>query len=153
MAFDPKSIIPNFNVGRSGPAGTPRYGAGPGNLGMRDVMGLTGMPAPNMGYPALSPSVSSMISPAGTAPAKPSGGVPAPELDFSAFGNGDVAGTPQGPSGPAPSTPVQGNPLFSFLSSLFGRSGGSAPQGMSGLLARGQGAPGTNSLGNPFNRF
>lgn len=58
-----------------------------------------------------------------------------------------------GPSGPVPSTPVQGNPFFNFLTALFGHSGGSPQQGMTGLLARGQGAPGTNSLGNPFNRF
>lgn len=81
------------------------------------------------------------------------GSTPTPELDFSAFGNGDVGGTPQGPSGPAPSTPVQGNPFFNFLSSLFGRSGGSAPQGMTGLLAQGQGRRGIDTLGNPFNRF
>ena len=74
-------------------------------------------------------------------------------VDFSVFGNGDVGGTPQGPSGPAPSTPVQGNPFFNFLSSLFGRSGGSAPQGMTGLLAQGQGRRGIDTLGNPFNRF
>ena len=86
-------------------------------------------------------------------PPIPAGGLPAPELDFSVFGNGDVGGTAQGPSGPAPSTPVQGNPFFNFLSSLFGRSGGSAPQGMTGLLARGQGRPGIDALGNPFNRF
>lgn len=87
-------------------------------------------------------------------PPIPAGGLPKPELDFSAFGNGDFGqGAPQGPSGPAPSTPVQGNPLFNFLASLFHRSGGAAPQGMTGLLARGRGAPGTNNLGNPVNRF
>lgn len=80
-------------------------------------------------------------------------GIDPSTLDFSVFGNGDVGGTAQGPSGPAPSTPVQGNPFFNFLSSLFGRSGGSAPQGMTGLLARGQGAPGTDALGNPVGRF
>jgi hypothetical protein len=74
-------------------------------------------------------------------------------LDYSLFDSVDPRQNPTGPSGPMPSTQVQGNPFFNFLSALFGHSGGSPQQGMTGLLARGQGAPGTNTLGNPFNRF
>jgi hypothetical protein len=85
-------------------------------------------------------------------PSRP-GGLPTSQPDYSVFDSVDPRQNPTGPSGPAPSTPVQGNPFFNFLSSLFGRSGGSAPQGMTGLLARGQGASGTDALGNPFNRF
>jgi hypothetical protein len=84
-------------------------------------------------------------------PPIPAGGIQ-PQLDYSQLDDAFPQG-PTGPSGPAPSTPVQGNPFFNFLSALFGHSGGSPQQGMTGLLARGQGAPGTNQLGNPFNRF
>ena len=83
------------------------------------------------------------------AAATPASGQP----DYSIFDSVDPRQNPTGPSGPMPSTQVQGNPFFNFLSALFGHSGGSPQQGMTGLLARGQGAPGTNTLGNPFNRF
>lgn len=84
-------------------------------------------------------------------PPIPAGGIQ-PQLDYSQLDDAFPQGA-TGPSGPMPSTPVQGNPFFNFLSSLFGHSGGAPQQGMTGLLARGQGAPGTNNLGNPFNRF
>jgi hypothetical protein len=77
-------------------------------------------------------------------------------LDFSVFNGMDPRSDPTGPSGPTPTSGGSaGNPFLSFLASLFSRGvgGGANPQGMTGLLARGQGAPGTNNLGNPFNRF
>jgi hypothetical protein len=56
-----------------------------------------------------------------------------------------------GPSGPAPSAPMQ-NGFLGFLQALFG--GGGAPQGMTGLLTpRGQAGTSTDALGNPFGRF
>ncbi len=58
----------------------------------------------------------------------------------------------QGPAGPVPAAPVQGNSFMNFLSSLFGNREGAA-QGMTGLLARGQGGAGTDQLGNPLGRF
>ena len=63
-----------------------------------------------------------------------------------------------GPIGPAYTGPAQTPPqysgLFGFLQSLFGGGGAStAPQGMTALLARGRGAPGTDNLGNPVGRF
>ena len=79
--------------------------------------------------------------------------------DFSLFdslnaGPSSLNAGPTGPTGPVPSTPVKGNPFFNFLSSLFGQSGGSAPQGMTGLLGQGgQRRPGVDMLGNPVNRF
>ena len=77
-------------------------------------------------------------------------------LDFSVFDGMDPRSDPTGPSGPTP-TPGRsaGNPFLSFLASLFSRGvgGGANPQGMTGLLVRGRGAPGTNNLGNPFSRF
>jgi hypothetical protein len=80
---------------------------------------------------------------------------PAGQPDYSVFDSMDPQG-PTGPSGPVPNSGGSaGNPFLSFLASLFSRGvgGGATPQGMTGLLARGQGAPGTNTLGNPFNRF
>jgi hypothetical protein len=76
-------------------------------------------------------------------------------LDFSVL-DMDPRSDPTGLSGPTPTSGGNtGNPFLSFLASLFNRGvgGGVNPQGMTGLLARGQGAPGTNNLGNPFNRF
>ena len=86
-------------------------------------------------------------------PPIPAGGLPTSQPDYSVFDSMDPRQDPAGPSSPMPSTRVQGNPFFNFLSALFGHSGGSPQQGMTGLLARGQSAPGTNQLGNPFNRF
>lgn len=71
-------------------------------------------------------------------------------LDFSVFDGMDPRQDPAGPSSPMPSTRVQGNPFFNFLSALFGHSGGSPQQGMTGLLNTPRGV---DSLGNPFNRF
>jgi hypothetical protein len=81
---------------------------------------------------------------------------PPGQPDYSVFDSMDPQG-PTGPSGPVPTSGGSaGNPFLSFLASLFSRGvgGGATPQGMTGLLTpRGQGAPGTNNLGNPFNRF
>ena len=50
-----QSIMQNQGAGTpNSVAGMPRYGAGPGNLGMGDPQGLTAnTPGPSMGYPAL----------------------------------------------------------------------------------------------------
>jgi hypothetical protein len=89
-------------------------------------------------------------------PHMPGRGIDPSSLDFSVFDGMDPRSDPTGPSGPTPTSGGSaGNPFLSFLASLFNRGvgGGGNPQGMTGLLARGQGAPGTNNLGNPFNRF
>ena len=54
---------------------------------------------------------------------------------------------------PVAAAPQNQNAIWSFLSSLFGGQGPGASQGMTGLLARGRGAPGTDTLGNPFGRY
>ena len=71
-----------------------------------------------------------------------------------------LSGAPLPPTGNPNLAPTQtmpantgGNPIINFLSSLFGAGGQSPAQGMTGLLARGRGAPGTDTLGNPLGRF
>ena len=146
MAYDPNSILPNLGAGQPSIAGIPRYGAGPGDLGMGDPRGVTGMPVSStLGYPAMSPPSISMATPS------PSPAMMNPPLPPHMAGRGGTSPTgPTGPSGPVPSTPVQGNPFFNFLSALFGHSGGSPQQGMTGLLNTPRG---TDTLGNPLNRF
>jgi hypothetical protein len=121
------------------------------------------MPSSGVGYSAIGPKFGPSIPPGGIKPRPqfgppiPPGGIQTPQLDFSAFDGADPRQDPTGPSGPAPTSGGNaGNPFLSFLASLFSRGvgGGATPQGMTGLLTpRGQGAPGTNTLGNPFNRF
>ena len=154
MVYNPNTILPNWNAAQPyGPGAVPRYGTGPGDLGMADVRGVTGAPgALSMGYPAMGPSPSSLSA----APYRPS------TKPFTPLGAGAPSSLntgPTGPTGPAPSTPVQGNPFFNFLSSLFGQSGGSAQgpaQGMTGLIANSSPARasrGVDTLGNPVGRF
>ena len=124
---------------------------------MVDYPSPTDRPSSGVGYSA-TPTPPVPIASLKTAPLPPphlaGRGIDPADLDFSIFGNGDVGGTSQGPSGPAPSTPVQGNPFFNFLSSLFSRSGGGAPQGMTGLLNPPARSPrGVDTLGNPVGRF
>ena len=59
---------------------------------------------------------------------------------------------PTGPSGPTPSTQAPGQPVLQLpLRPVRAQGRGGAPQqGMTGLLARGRGAPGTNQLGEPL---
>jgi hypothetical protein len=113
------------------------------------------MPSSGVGYSA-QPTVGVRARPQ-FGPPIPPGGIQTPQFDFSAFDNMDPRQDPAGPSGPLPTQGRAGggNPFLGFLANLFSRGvgGGATPQGMTGLLARGQGAPGTNNLGNPFNRF
>jgi hypothetical protein len=76
-------------------------------------------------------------------------------LDFSVFD--DNSGGVTGPSGPVPATPAPpggAGSLWSLLGNLFSGRPSAQGQGMSGLIRPGgRGSPGTNALGNPFNRF
>jgi hypothetical protein len=141
MPYDPNTILPNFGAGQpGGVASTPRYGTGPGDLGMGDLMGVTGVSGqPSMGYPAMAPPAMSMATPSqprvlrSPAPAAPLPPV-RPNLNVPV---GQVAQSGTGS-------------LWDALRALFSGQPRAQNQGMTAMLNTPRS---TDALGNPFNRF
>lgn len=142
MAYNPNSILPNLGAGQPlGPGAVPRYGTGPGDLGMADPQGITGMSGtPSMGFPATSFPAMSFSSP--SSPYRPS--------------TNPFRPPPGHPSSPIAKAPVEAQPpapgggsIWDALKSLFAGSS-SQGQGMTGMLNTPRGV---DSLGNPVNRF
>ena len=150
MAYDPNSILPNQGAWQpSGIGGAPRYGTGPGDLGMGDPRGLTGMPgAPSMGFPAMAPPAMSMTPPQARVLRNPApAAAPLPPVRPNI--NVPVGQVAQSGSGS----------LWDALRALFsGQPAAQAQaQGMTGMLQQpqpmGQRRPGVDTLGNPLGRF